>query len=358
MRLVGIILCFVIFSSNLFAQKKVLLEKYTSAFCGACPNGHLIAESIKDDYPDNLILAFHHSSVDGMANANSTEWKNDFEVPGTPMAIIDRTAPAGQAIPVFSGAWEARVVERFSLPKTTNIELEGSYDPASRFLSLDVGVDFLSPPEDGDLRLNLMVLEDSVIQSGLGFDQSNYYNEVEGHPLYGLGQPIYFYPHHHVVRDIVDDTWGTSGVFPDLPEAGIVYTHQYEYELSADWADEFVKLVVFVSLFDEEALEQREVLDVVELSLSELIPNAAEGVNAAKKKLKVFPNPSSGQLRIETPAGYTRLALFDATGRMVLQLPDTTYPSIQLNLSAIGKGVYVLRAYTTEGIQSQRIIVY
>lgn len=25
-------------------QKRVLLEKYTSAFCGACPNAHLIAE--------------------------------------------------------------------------------------------------------------------------------------------------------------------------------------------------------------------------------------------------------------------------------------------------------------------------
>lgn len=358
MRLITFILLLA-FSSNLFAQKKVLLEKYTSAFCGSCPNGHLIAESLKEDYPDGLILAFHHSSVDGMANDNSTTWKNDFDVPGTPMAIIDRTAPAGQAIAVFSSAWESRIVERSSLPKTTDIQLEGSYDPANRELMLDVAVDFLSlPDEGGELRLNLMVVEDSVIQSGFGFDQSNYFNEVEGHPLYGLGQPIYFYPHHHVVRDIVDDTWGTAGVFPEVPEAAVPYTHQYEYEVSPNWDDAFIKLIVFVSIFHEDALNQGEVLDVVELPLADLIPNAVEALTVSEKKLNVYPNPSSGQVRVEVPKGYTKLALFDTMGRMVLQLPETAYSSIQLNLSPLDKGAYVLRAYTPAGIQSQRIIVY
>ena len=357
MRLITFVILFV-FSSNLFAQKKVLLEKYTSAFCGSCPNGHLIAESIKESYPDEVILAFHHSSVDGMANDNSTEWKNSFEVPGTPMAIIDRTAPTGQAIPVFSGAWENRVIDRFSLPKTTDIQLEGNYNPTDMFLNLNVAIEFSSLPDEGDLRLNVMVVEDSVIQTGFGFDQSNYFNEVEGHPLYGLGQPIYFYPHHHVVRDIIDDTWGTTGVFPEEPEINTTYSHQYAYELSNNWDHEFVKLIVFVSTFHEDDLGQGEVLDVVEISLSELIPNAVEDLNKGESKLSVFPNPTSGHIRIEMPEGNTKLALFDATGRMILQLPDTDYPSIQLNLSSLDEGVYVLRAYTPEGIQSQRIIVY
>ena len=357
MRLITFALIFVC-SSSLFAQKKVLLEKYTSAFCGSCPNGHLIAESIKDSYPEEVILAFHHSSVDGMANDNSTEWKLSFDVPGTPMAIVDRTAPEGQAIPVFSGSWEERVIERFSLPKTIDIQLEGNYHPADRALNLDVAVEFLSLPDEGDLRLNLMVVEDSVVMGGWNFDQSNYFNEVEGHPLYGLGQPIYFYPHHHVVRDIIDDTWGTSGVFPDVPQTNISYTHQYTYEVSNDWDDEFIKLIVFVSIFDEDALDQGEVIDVVEISLSDLIPNTTEDLKVSEKPLQVFPNPTSGQLRIEVPKGYTKLALFDATGRMVLQLPNTSYSSVQLDLSPLDNGVYILRAYTDEGIQSQRIIVY
>ena len=37
-------------------NKKVILEEYTGIHCTYCPDGHEIAESIKDQYPDDVLL--------------------------------------------------------------------------------------------------------------------------------------------------------------------------------------------------------------------------------------------------------------------------------------------------------------
>jgi thiol-disulfide isomerase/thioredoxin len=37
-------------------NKKVILEEYTGIHCTYCPDGHEIAQSLKDQYPDDVLL--------------------------------------------------------------------------------------------------------------------------------------------------------------------------------------------------------------------------------------------------------------------------------------------------------------
>ena len=264
-----------LFLSSNAQQKRVLLEKYTSAFCGACPNAHLIAEELAATYPE-LTLAFHHSSVDGMANPYSTEWRSGFGLLSTPMGIVGRSGPAANQIAVQSYEWEERILEQLNEPARVKLELQGSYNSFSRELSIDISSTFTERPPAGELRLNLMITEDSVIHAGWGFDQSNYFNEVEGHPLFGRGQPIYFYPHHHVVREVVDGAWGTPGVFPEQPAIGQSYGHNYDYFVPWNWDQEKINLIAFVSLYSEGSPMRRQVLNVIKQPLSGLLATVAE----------------------------------------------------------------------------------
>ncbi|MCI4646945.1 hypothetical protein [Phaeodactylibacter sp.] len=105
-----LLLLFVLSSiPELTAQRRVLLEHYTSSWCGECPNAHLIASQIAEDHPDRVILAYHHSSVDPMANPHSTAWKNEFLIFGTPLGVINRTPRARLVqftpVPVNGKAW-------------------------------------------------------------------------------------------------------------------------------------------------------------------------------------------------------------------------------------------------------------
>ena len=344
-----------LFLSSNAQQKRVLLEKYTSAFCGACPNAHLIAEELAATYPE-LTLAFHHSSVDGMANPYSTEWRSGFGLLGTPMGMVGRSGPAANQIASQPQQWEARILEQLDEPNWANLELQGAYNPFSRELAIDISCVFTERPPAGELRLNLMITEDSVIHAGYGFDQSNYFNEVEGHPLFGLGQPIYFYPHHHVVREIVDGAWGTPDVFPELPEPGPAYVHHYDYFVPWNWDQEKIKLIAFVSLYNENDPMQRKVLNVIEQPLLNLLTTATENPLAGGPAFSAFPNPVTEKLHLVVPEHTRIVELFTSSGSVVFA--QALQPGAQvIDVSRLAGGLYLARAITPAGIQVQKVMI-
>jgi len=344
-------------TGSLFAQKRVLLENYTSAFCGACPLGHLEAEYLAEAYP-NVILAFHHSSVDGMANEHSTEWKQFYNVLYTPSAAVDRFEGGSETPMLPVTDWEGVVQQRLAEPSYVDIELSGSYDKTAREFSIDAGLTFSQHPPEGELRLNLMVVEDSVIHAGFGYDQSNYYNEAEGHPLYGLGQPIYFYPHNHVVRDMVEDTWGTDGLFPEEIVLGISYEHHYDYYVTWNWDHAYIRLIAFVTLYEEGDPNRQQVLNATEVKLFDLIPTSTASFERKHSPLFAYPNPASGQVRLELPDHTQQIELYNASGQQVFHKAwQESGRTLEMNIKPFSSGTYYLRAISRDGIQSIPLII-
>lgn len=347
-----------IFTHPLLSQKRVLLEKYTSAFCGSCPNGHLIAYQLKAENP-NLILVFHHSAVDGMATEHSAEWREGLNVLGTPYGMVDRVGDTPFTLAVNPVQWENKVLDRLDEPEVLNIQIEGSYQVASRKLEVDVSLDFSSLPPEGEIRLNAMIVEDSVVGSGLGWDQSNYFNEVDGHPLEGLGQPIYDYKHNNVLRAILDGTWGTPNVFPEEIDLDAVYHHQYTYIIPEAFNEQNIRLVISASMHDEEDLLNRQVLNANEFSLfgPEIVTAVNELAQDLAKKIEVFPNPANEQLWLKTDRPNIPIVeLLDQTGRSLANYPDFD-TSQALNTSGLNAGIYFIRLKLEEGVAVKKVMI-
>jgi hypothetical protein len=85
------------------------------------------------------------------------------------------------------------------------------------------------------------------------------------------------------------------------------------------------------------------------------------GINETSflKGLKVFPNPSKGQLNIDfhqLPPGNTSLSLYEASGRLLFQ-KTLQQKSNQLNLEGLSKGVYILSIKNNQDLSTRRLIL-
>ena len=217
MRSLLVVLAIFSISFSLPAQKRVIVEKFTSAFCGSCPNAAIMIQQFQEDYPGTIWVSHHKPTwwTDyKLQNDQSDALWEELNVIGTPRGMVDRT-PVNNQLVVSSGSWQTQLVQQLEEPHYADLEVNNvSYDLESRTFEFDIQVDFEQAPPAGNLHLSAIILEDSVT----GTEQHNYFNEVEGHPLEGLGDIIWNYHHRNVARAILDGPWGTANVFPESPE--------------------------------------------------------------------------------------------------------------------------------------------
>jgi hypothetical protein len=69
--------------------------------------------------------------------------------------------------------------------------------------------------------------------------------------------------------------------------------------------------------------------------------------------LSVYPNPTNGQVVLESLLYINHIYVLDMAGRMVLSAPD---PGKEIDLSILQPGVYMLKAATTRGVAVERVV--
>lgn len=338
-------------------QKNVLLEHYTSSWCGECPNAHLMAQGLAEAHFPNLVLAYHHSSVDPMANPHSTQWKNELSIPGTPLGVIDRVPVAGTG-PMYApvNAWADQIESQLNAPDYLDLSISAppEFGPGP-MLPFEVQLKWLLPPPEaeGELRLSVLVVEDSVQSDAPGYQQSNYYHDVEGHPLFGLGGSIENYPFMNVVRDIVGGTWGTANPLPDTPETGQWYSWEGVTEIDGDWDPLQLSLIVVASWHQGGDVKARPVLDVAEVALSDLVVSqfAAPEVHL---DFLAFPNPARNILNLSLPEGQYTLGLYNLQGQRILQRTGLPGGAHRLSTAHLPVGAYWLALTHKDGRVARR----
>lgn len=187
---------------------KVLVEDYTGTWCGYCPrlwwkledavaqNANIIPAAIHDDTP----MLYEY--------ANSME--STFGISGFPTGKFNRINTWDESQGQLNDAQAELVGLGLGINSTrTGNDLE---------ITVKVGFDLTYTEE---LKLVLYVVED-----GLHYDQTNYYNDDSSTPVYQLGNPIPNFEHNNVVRKAFTDVYGD--VIPSSEtEAGDIYTRTF-----------------------------------------------------------------------------------------------------------------------------------
>jgi hypothetical protein len=294
--------------------QRVIVEEHTGAWCGYCPDGALILENLLANEPDAIGVSIHQG--DGMQIAASSYIRN-FYGPAFPEATFNR---AGE--PVSRGQWASAAATILAKDPLVSVSFDSvGFNPNTRVLKVRVKASYVRDTT-GPMRFNVFILEDEVTGTGANYDQVNYFNNTNGHPMFGQGNPIVGYVHNHVLRECLGSAWGTGGQIPSTVFAGDEFTYMYSYNMPPyiDWTK--VKLVAMVQYFGGQLVYQRPILNGDEMPLTMAVSN---DVSASSKGLEIWPNPSVSRTNVSfemSASGQVRVDVMDLMGSRVASLAD------------------------------------
>ena len=207
-------------------NKNVVLEEFTGIYCGYCPQGHVIAQGIYDNHPDDVVLINIHQG--GYANPNPgdpdfrTPWGNAIAgqsgLVGYPAGTVNRHLfpgySQGSGTAQSRGTWVTTSNMIMAEPSYLNIELEATIVTSTRQLVVYVEVYYTGDSPEESNFLSIAILQNDIIgpQSGGG---SNY-------------------NHKHMLRHLITGQWGL-----EITETttGSLYTKTLTYEMPDDYND-------------------------------------------------------------------------------------------------------------------------
>jgi hypothetical protein len=324
-------------AGSVFAQapKKVILEDYTGAWCGYCPRGLTYSNAIENQYPNVIPLGIHQGSS-ASSDAMATTYTNTlcgFLTTGFPTGGVDRYKFTGQTtVALSTNLWAQKCLTRLNTSAPLNVYINSTYNSSTRVVDVTVISNFVAGAV-GDLRVHCLLVEDSVVGSGPGWDQHNYMGVGCGatdpsSPWYSFPCTITGYSHRHVVRqNLANYTWGEAGIIPDPAAPGQNYSKTFTYTLPASWDDSKMEIVAFVSRYGT-ADSSRYILNCNKVGLGGSVlgvPEPIAGTSKVSGLEQNYPNPFSDVTNINfTLAGQTSLTLkvYDILGKEVATLAD------------------------------------
>lgn len=329
--------------------RKVLIEQFTTAQCGYCPAG---ADRIHDAVSgnNNVIWIKHHAGfgTDGITNSIN-EALTIFYGGSTfaPAMMLDRTRfNSSDAGPVTNvgqvSAIRTLLAQAKNVPTSCKIYTPTvSYDPATRTVTGTVSGRFGDSVYNNYTRLVIFVIEDSIFMQ-----QHDYYNGVSSNN-YSVD-----YWHMASVRDAITDMWGDP---ISVEGSDMAFSHPFTYTLPADFEYRNCKIVAFIYDYHSANINNCKVLNAAEsdylgntLGIGETSDNAA---------LRLYPNPASERVVLESDAVINHITLVNAMGQTVMNTTGNGSQHFDIDLADLASGIYVVRIQTANGVATRQLIV-
>jgi hypothetical protein len=235
--------------------KKVLIEEFTGAWCGYCPDGAHIVESIINDNNGKVVGVSLHSG-DAMEVAHTNFLETTYQNTGYPSGMVDRVPFDGSTC-LNRVYWE--YVANNQLLETAVCGLAIISEVNGQNATVEVHAGFNSALNGDDYRLTVYLIEDGVTGTGYGYDQRNYYTTVAESPFYNLGDPIEGYEHNHTLRAILSESLGDAIMVSEMASGG-EHIETYTVDLSP-YNKNKLSIVAFVNYVGLSSTEH-EVLNV------------------------------------------------------------------------------------------------
>lgn len=205
------------------AKRVVLIEEYTGQFCTNCPKGHAAIHNLLSEFPTEIVaVSIHASSLAlpepaGLAIPAGEVYYKDAGSPALPAAVIDRKTSALQI-----DNWASTAVRLMQQPTPLEISAEANLSADGKTIEIDVDMNSISNLTG---KLQVWIVESDIV----AYQLDN-------------GTNVMDYVHNHVLRAVVNGTWGQD-VKLSMNEPTTV---SYSYAFNSKWNPEHVSVVAFV----------------------------------------------------------------------------------------------------------------
>ena len=225
--------------------KKVLMEEFTGAWCGYCPDGAHRVENLINDNDGRVVAVSLHAgnpTGDAMEIAHTNYLETTYQNTGFPSGMVDRVSVNGSTS-LNRGYWEYVANDQLTKISSCGLAIISKVNGASAAVEVHAG--FNSTLNGDDYRLSVYLIEDGVTGTGYGYDQRNYYNTEAESPFYNLGDPIEGYEHNHTLRAVLSESLGDV-ISPSSLVSGGEHIETYTVDLSS-YNKNNLSIVAFVS---------------------------------------------------------------------------------------------------------------
>lgn len=249
---------------------KVVLEYFSGAWCGWCPDGKKMAEEIVDRVPTGTFDYLVYHAGDMMDILDDDDIDDKFAA-GYPSGMVNRLdGEAGTRYtgslsdyanynPEKNNAWLIKTKALQSEKALCGLAIDASTLTGNDLnIKVKLGVGPEGLPE-GNYYISCILYEEEMSGSGTGWDQVNYMSkfgsQVLGptHPYYQLGNPIIGYIHTNAVRAIVHSNPLGDGIDAAALLAGTITEFNYTVNLTPFDSD--LKVAAWIHEFTEGAIE-------------------------------------------------------------------------------------------------------
>jgi hypothetical protein len=215
-------------------NKSVLLEEFTGIHCGYCPDGHVVANTIHSNAPTRVVLVNIHSGSFANASTGEIDFKTadgnaidgmpGMGITGYPAGSVNRKVLAGTVMAAGRGSWNTMANTIKAQSAYCNIALQGTLDPQTRVLTVDVEVYYTASSPASTNSLSVFLLENNIRGT-----QTNYGNPYWNASNYNDDGT---YNHHHVLRKAITPTFGMT--IP-VTTSGNLFTTTLTYTIPASY---------------------------------------------------------------------------------------------------------------------------
>lgn len=344
-----LLLFFAAFSSNAQTivsttqqNKKVILEEFTGINCQYCPQGHAIANAIKNANPADVFLINIHVSGYATPGAGQPDFRTTFGtainnqagVTGYPAATVNRTAFTGLSQNGTTGTamnrnnWSNASTQTRNQSSYVNVATTATINVTTRLLTVFVEAYYTGASPVASNRLNVALLQNNT----LGPQTSG-----------GLGDN---YPHQHRLVHMLTGQWGDTYT---TTTAGTLVTRTYTYTIPAAYNNipaelGDLEIVAFVAEGQQKIISGngavptytglatndakiKEVKEIAEQCVTQLQPKV-EIQNNGQTNLTSLP--ISYSINGGTPQIFNWTGNLSSLAKTTITLPSITY-SLQAN---------------------------
>ncbi|OIP05520.1 MAG: hypothetical protein AUJ97_00645 [Bacteroidetes bacterium CG2_30_32_10] len=225
-------------------KRVVLLEDYTGHTCVNCPKAHVKAHELLQKYGNQLVvLAVHQGTFAAPASSGDytydfrvlptvDEWNAVWSITGYPAGLINRTKYNGSFVNAY-GSWDGKIASIVTTSPEAIINVKNYYNTTTSNYTTRVNTKF-NIALTGNYKLCVCIMEDSIIKPQKNSD-----------PSIGSTPDIIDYVHMHVLRSVVNSTWGTTIGNASI-KIGDTFNNSYTLTLKSDWKKDNLSIVAFV----------------------------------------------------------------------------------------------------------------
>ena len=220
-------------------KRKVVVEDYTGTWCGFCPAVALAIDTVKAATNHISVVAIHETGStlpDPMHFDDIEILKDEFGIGGLPQARLNRTQK-------WLDPYKKEDVLAMA-GNETNLSIAIDSKMTGSNLTIDTKLMYANGSEAGD---KLVVY---LVESGIIYAQTNYFNNTSGHPLEGHGNPIPDFVHNDALRNSLSDIFGDAIA---NTSAYTEYKKQYSIEIPSEYNVDNLSVIVMVVNANNEA---------------------------------------------------------------------------------------------------------